>query len=297
MIQSLATKTIQTLIKFDNQRIQIPKEDIIKITAYTQNLFRSGPTLLRIPEPDETRRLNIVGDIHGQFDTLLEIFRKGGLPDDTDYIFLGDYVDRGRYSIECILLLFCFKILYPENFYMIRGNHETEAINYHYGFYKECMERYDHELWNRINRCFDWMPIAALVADRIFCVHAGLSPQLKTIEQIENIPRPSTIPESGLMCDLTWSDPNPEIIGFGPSTREISYNFGLDEIQKFVKRNDIDLICRSHELMEKGYNFICDHKFLTIFSATNYCGDCQNDGAFVSMDHNLNCRFVIMKYK
>lgn len=112
-------------------------------------------------------------------------------------MFLGDYVDRGKQSIETICLLFAFKIKYPENFFLLRGNHETCAINRIYGFYDECKKRYSIKLWKIFTDCFNCLPISALIDDKIICMHGGLSPDLKHLEDIVKIVRPTDVPEQG----------------------------------------------------------------------------------------------------
>ena len=122
-------------------------------------------------------------------------------------MFLGDYVDRGQQSIETICLLLALKIKYPENVFLLRGNHECENISRIYGFYDECKKRYNIALWRRFVALFNIMPASALIEDKILCMHGGLSPQLKHLQMIDNINRPTIVPQSGLFCDLLWSDP------------------------------------------------------------------------------------------
>ena len=122
--------------------------------------------------------VNICGDTHGQYADLLRLFEVGGFPPESNYLFLGDYVDRAKQSIEVITLVLCFKIKYPETFFLLRGNHECASLNRIYGFYDECKRRYSVKLWRIYADCFNCMPIAALVEDKIFCMHGGLSPDL-----------------------------------------------------------------------------------------------------------------------
>jgi serine/threonine-protein phosphatase PP1 catalytic subunit len=139
----------------------------------------------------------IVGDIHGQFYDLLRIFEYGGYPGESNYLFLGDYVDRGKNSLETICLLLAFKVKYKENFFLLRGNHEAENINRVYGFYDECKKRYNVKLWKLFCDTFNCLPVAALVDEKILCMHGGISPQLQDLEQINKINRPTEIPEEG----------------------------------------------------------------------------------------------------
>ena len=147
-----------------------------------KKIFEEQPVFLELEPP-----LTICGDIHGQYKDLLKLFKVSGEPPSKNYIFLGDYVDRGKQSIETISLLMAYKIKYPENFFIIRGNHEAELVNRLYGFYDECRRRYSIKLWKKFTEMFNWLPVCALIDDKIFCVHGGLSPDLKNIEQLYEI--------------------------------------------------------------------------------------------------------------
>ena len=147
---------------------------------------------------------HIEGDTHGQFYDLLRAFEYGGFPPEANYLFLGDYVDRGKQSIEVAVCILAYKIKYPENFFCLRGNHECAGINRIYGFYDECKRRYSVKLWKQFSDVFNCLPASAVIDDKIFCVHGGLSPELSSLEQIANIARPTDIPETGILCDLIW---------------------------------------------------------------------------------------------
>ena len=153
------------------------------------------------------------GDVHGQYNDLLNLFEYGRIPPTSNYLFLGDYVDRGKQSLETICLLLAFKIKYPENFFLLRGNHECASINRIYGFYDECKRRLNIRMWKIFTECFKFLPVAAIIADRIFCMHGGLSPELENMDQIRRIIRPTDVPDQGLLCDLLWSDPDKDKIG------------------------------------------------------------------------------------
>ena len=127
------------------------------------------------------------------------------------YLFLGDYVDRGKQSIETICLLLAYKARYPKQVFLLRGNHEVSSINRIYGFYDECKRRFNLNLWKNFILCFNWLPIACLVGERILCMHGGLSPDLVKVQDINRIERPTEVPEKGLLCDLLWSDPEPSV--------------------------------------------------------------------------------------
>ena len=172
------------------------------LIASTIEIFSDQPCLLEVEAP-----IKIVGDIHGQYSDLLKIFELEGFPPDSSYLFLGDYVDRGKFSFEWIWLLIAYKIKYPENVFLLRGNHEWASINRIYGFYDELKKRYNVKLWKRFSELFNMMPIAAVIENSIFCVHGGLSPELTSIDQIRNIIRPTDVPDYGLLTDLLWSNP------------------------------------------------------------------------------------------
>ncbi|XP_018321658.1 serine/threonine-protein phosphatase PP1-gamma catalytic subunit B-like isoform X2 [Agrilus planipennis] len=239
--------------------------------------------------------LKVCGDIHGQFQDLLRIFEFGGFPPQSNYLFLGDYVDRGRQSIETICLLFAYKIKYPENFFMLRGNHECESISRIYGFYDECKRRYNIKVWKIFTDCFNCLPVAATIDDKIFCCHGGLSPDLQNVEQIRRILRPTDVPDKGLLCDLLWSDPDKEQNGWSENDRGVSFTFGTDVVNRFLQKNGYDLICRGHQVVEDGYEFFSKRQLLTIFSAPNYCEEFDNAGAIMTIDENLMCSFQILK--
>ncbi|CAK7331414.1 unnamed protein product [Dovyalis caffra] len=236
-----------------------------------------------------------IGDIHGQYSDLLRLFEYGGFPPSANYLFLGDYVDRGKQSLETICLLLAYKIKYPENFFLLRGNHESASINRIYGFYDECKRRFNVKVWKTFTDCFNCLPVAALIDDKILCMHGGLSPDLTNLDQIRNLPRPTDVPDSGLLCDLLWSDPDKDIKGWGMNDRGVSYTFGPDKVAEFLMKNDMDLVCRAHQVVEDGYEFFAERQLVTIFSAPNYCGEFDNAGAMMSVDETLMCSFQILK--
>ncbi|XP_018321657.1 serine/threonine-protein phosphatase alpha-2 isoform-like isoform X1 [Agrilus planipennis] len=270
--------------------VNLSESEIIKLCHKVRPLFLTQPVLLELEAP-----LKVCGDIHGQFQDLLRIFEFGGFPPQSNYLFLGDYVDRGRQSIETICLLFAYKIKYPENFFMLRGNHECESISRIYGFYDECKRRYNIKVWKIFTDCFNCLPVAATIDDKIFCCHGGLSPDLQNVEQIRRILRPTDVPDKGLLCDLLWSDPDKEQNGWSENDRGVSFTFGTDVVNRFLQKNGYDLICRGHQVVEDGYEFFSKRQLLTIFSAPNYCEEFDNAGAIMTIDENLMCSFQILK--
>ncbi|KAJ0397441.1 hypothetical protein P43SY_009296 [Pythium insidiosum] len=264
-------------------------EEVMVLCRKVRTIFLEQPALLEVPAP-----INICGDTHGQYADLLRLFEMGGFPDEKNYLFLGDYVDRAMQSIETICLLFAYKIKYPSRLFLLRGNHECASINRIYGFYDECKRRYSVKLWRMFGDCFNCMPVAAVVAEKIFCTHGGLSPDLYTLDQIRNIRRPTDVPDEGLLCDLLWSDPDPDSQGWTESDRGVSYIFGADVVEQFLQTHDLDLVCRAHQVVSDGYEFFAGRKLVTIFSAPNYCNEFDNAGAMLCVDKNLLCAFKVL---
>ncbi|KAL6454198.1 PPQ1 Serine/threonine-protein phosphatase PPQ [Candida maltosa Xu316] len=291
----LATKRRSTSRKSKNY-LPVEANEIKYILAKSRSIFLDQPTLLRLAPP-----VKIVGDIHGQFHDLIRIFNCCGYPPHSNYLFLGDYVDRGEKSLETILLLLCYKIKYPENFFMLRGNHESANITKIYGFYDECKRRLgNNRLWKNFIDVFNALPIAAVINDKIFCVHGGLSPDLNNFDQIENIKRPTDVPDKGLLADLLWSDPDSSVKNFSltnwpKNDRGVSYCFGKKHVDYFCTKFKLDLIVRGHMVVEDGYEFFNKRKLVTVFSAPNYCGEFNNYGAIMSVDKSLFCSFELIK--
>ncbi len=282
---------IEDMKKFtkETSHHDISSEWIMWLCDNSQIIFQNQPVLIELVSP-----VNVCGDIHGQYFDLLRLFKIGGFPPETNYLFLGDYVDRGDHSIEVICLLLAFKIRYPEKFFMLRGNHECESINMAYGFYDDCIKRYNKQIFKRFIQLFNWLPCAGLIEDKIFCMHGGISPDIKSFDDINQIVRPCDIPDEGLMCDLLWSDPETKELGWGENDRGVSYTFGPDVVHNFVEKHDIDLICRAHQVVEDGYEFFCNRKLVTIFSAPNYCNEFNNAGAMLTINKDLLCSFKII---
>jgi serine/threonine-protein phosphatase 4 catalytic subunit len=177
---------------------------------------------------------------------LKELFEVGGECPDTNYLFMGDFVDRGSHSVETFLLLIALKVRYPERITLIRGNHESRQITQVYGFYDECLRKFGSvNVWRYCTNIFDYLALAAIIDNKIFCVHGGLSPSINTLDEIRSIERKQEVPHDGAMCDLMWSDPD-ESPGWSVSPRGAGYLFGGDIVEKFNRENKIDLICRAH---------------------------------------------------
>lgn len=273
-----------------SKSVCLKNAEITSICMAVREIFLSQPTLLELTPP-----VKIVGDVHGQYSDLIRLFEMCGFPPSSNYLFLGDYVDRGKQSLETILLLFLYKIRYPENFFLLRGNHECANITRVYGFYDECKRRCNIKIWKTFINTFNCLPIASVVAGKIFCVHGGLSPLLSHMDDIREIPRPTDVPDYGLLNDLLWSDPADTENDWEDNERGVSFVFNKNVIRQFLAKHDFDLICRAHMVVEDGYEFFNDRTLCTVFSAPNYCGEFDNWGAVMSVNSELLCSFELIK--
>jgi len=289
-IDEIVASLLQVRSARPGKEVVLPERQITLLCHAARDIFIQQPILLELEAP-----IKIVGDVHGQYYDLLRLFEYGGFPPEANYLFLGDYVDRGKQSLETVCLLLAYKVKFPENFFLLRGNHECASINRIYGFYDECKRRYSIKLWKTFTECFNTLPVSAVVDEKILCMHGGLSPELKSFEQVRRIMRPTDVPDSGLLCDLLWSDPDKDISGWGENDRGVSYTFGADVVTKFLNKHDLDLICRAHQVVEDGYEFFARRQLVTLFSAPNYCGEFDNAGAMMSVDDTLMCSFQILK--
>ncbi|OWF47994.1 serine/threonine-protein phosphatase PP1-beta-like [Mizuhopecten yessoensis] len=286
-------KIIYQLLTYQDapgKQVQLPESQIRQLCQLSREIFMEQPNLLELESP-----ITIVGDIHGQYQDMISHFERNGFPGEANYLFLGDYVDRGKRSLETICLCLAYKIKYPKNFFLLRGNHECASINRIYGFYDECKRRYNIKLWKTFTDCFNCLPLAAIVENTIFCTHGGLSPDMTDLDQIRNIERPCDVPDMGLVCDLMWSDPDDDITGWGENDRGVSFTFGGDVVDKFLERHNLSLIARGHQVVEDGYEFFNKRKLVTLFSAPNYCGEFDNAGAIMVASEDLMCSFSILK--
>eukprot|EP00823_Brevimastigomonas_motovehiculus_P000838 TRINITY_DN1107_c0_g1_i1.p1 TRINITY_DN1107_c0_g1~~TRINITY_DN1107_c0_g1_i1.p1 ORF type:complete len:454 (+),score=117.33 TRINITY_DN1107_c0_g1_i1:47-1363(+) len=284
----------------------------IKLIDMATAVFRSEPNLLTMQYP-----VTVCGDLHGQFFDLIRLLEVGGDPKDTQYLFLGDYVDRGCFSTEIVFYLYALKITYPKQFFMLRGNHECRQLTSFFNFKDECSHKYNIQFYNLIMDSFDTLPLACLVNKSFFCIHGGLSPDISSLDDIQQIDRFKEIPREGPMCDMLWSDPYDEestdsnierqveegshpvqqqqrTLWFGYNdTRQCSYVYGTEAVKQFLKDNKLTAIIRAHEAQVDGYKMQMVNKstgiprVITIFSAPNYCDVYKNKAACLKFDHNV----------
>jgi len=267
----------------------LPEQDLKELCEMVKELLLEESNVQPVAAP-----VTICGDIHGQFYDLLELFRIGGEIPLTNYIFMGDFVDRGYYSLETFTLLLALKARWPDKITLLRGNHESRQITQVYGFYDECQQKYGNaNAWKYCTQVFDYLTLAALVDGKVLCVHGGLSPDIRTIDQIRTIPRNQEIPHEGAFCDLMWSDPE-EIETWQISPRGAGWLFGSKVTEEFTRVNGLELICRAHQLVQEGYKYMFPKKNLvTVWSAPNYCYRCGNVASILELDENLNRDFKI----
>lgn len=296
------------LMEWHKDQKKLPKRYVVQILQASIKDVKDLPSLLDIPLPDvqgpdlsggvpsestpeevaegdlNRRHITVCGDTHGQFYDLCTIFRLGGYPSASNpFLFNGDYVDRGSFSVETVLTLMAWRLADPTSLYMMRGNHETVNMNRIYGFEGEVLHKYDKTVMQLFTGFFSNLPLCSVIERSVFVTHGGLS-TLKdgniTLNEIRNIIRNREPPESGLMSDLMWSDPQPEM-GRSASKRGIGYSFGPDMTENFLETNKLSLVVRSHEVKDEGYVVEHGGKCITIFSAPNYCDQMRNKGAFI----------------
>ncbi|KQK07580.1 hypothetical protein BRADI_2g36370v3 [Brachypodium distachyon] len=300
--QGLHKKVISLLLRPRNwnapadRTFFLDSYEVGELCYAAEQIFMQEPTVLQLKAP-----VKVFGDLHGQFGDLMRLFDEYGYPSTAgdityiDYLFLGDYVDRGQHSLETITLLLALKIEYPENIHLIRGNHEAADINALFGFRLECIERMGESdgiwAWTRFNQLFNYLPLAAMIEKKIICMHGGIGRSINSVEQIEKIERPITMDVGSIiLMDLLWSDPteNDSVEGLRPNARGPGLvTFGPDRVTEFCKRNKLQLIIRAHECVMDGFERFAHGQLITLFSATNYCGTANNAGAILVVGRGL----------
>ena len=281
-------------------RFDIPKATLLDLSKHMRKIFKMESNLLKLEAP-----FYLFGDIHGQFSDLVRFLEMifsstKNKKDQRRLIFNGDIVDRGSCSIECLVMLFCLKFCAPNHIFVLRGNHESSDINKMYGFYGECIERYGkvdgEEIWKDLNMTLHLLPICCTINGSIFCTHGGIPRQpLNSLDDINKINRNVPIGDNGILCDLMWSDPKTHKANYMANDRGVSHTFNQTALNQFMKKHNLFLVCRAHQMVNEGYKFFGGNKLITIFSAPNYCGEMGNNGAVMYISTSLECSFIILK--
>ncbi|KAK6456163.1 Metallo-dependent phosphatase-like protein [Scheffersomyces xylosifermentans] len=274
---------------------RLHEEQAIRIVRAATQLLSREPNLLRVPAP-----VTICGDVHGQYYDLMKLFEVGGDPEKTSYLFLGDYVDRGSFSIECLIYLYALKLTYNTTFWMLRGNHECKHLTEYFTFKSECLHKYSPKLYEECLESFNSLPLAAIMNNQFFCVHGGLSPELRGLADLESLDRFREPPTKGLMCDLLWADPTEEYdednmdqTFVRNTVRGCSYSFTYKASCQFLERTGLLSIIRAHEAQDAGYRMYKRTKtlgfpsLLTMFSAPNYLDTYNNKAAVLKYENNV----------
>lgn len=211
-----------------------------------------------------------------------------------NFVFLGDYVDRGYFSLETLTLLLCLKAKYPEKITLVRGNHESRQITQVYGFYEECVQKYGNtSVWKACCQVFDFMTLGAIVDGKVLCVHGGLSPEIRTLDQVRVVARAQEIPHEGAFCDLVWSDPE-DVETWAVSPRGAGWLFGDRVSQEFCHVNGLQLIARAHQLVNEGYKYhFKSQDVVTVWSAPNYCYRCGNMASVCEVGEDMKPTFKL----
>ncbi|KAJ7091948.1 Metallo-dependent phosphatase-like protein [Mycena belliarum] len=267
----------------------LPEADMKTLCEHVRALLMEESNIQPVASP-----VTICGDIHGQFWDLLELLRRGGPVPETSYIFMGDFVDRGHYSLETVSLLLAMKARYPDRVTLLRGNHESRQITQVYGFYDECQQKYGSAtVWKACCNVFDFLNIAAIIDGETLCVHGGLSPDIRTLDQIRVLSRAQEIPHEGAFCDLMWSDPDEADDNWAVSPRGAGWLFGGGVTREFNHVNALRLIARAHQLVNEGYKHMFDAQLVTVWSAPNYCYRCGNMAAILTITATGESEFKV----
>jgi len=271
----------------------LSEADALEMINRAAAILRKEPNLMRLNDP-----ITVCGDIHGQFFDLLKLLEIGGDPKDQQYLFLGDYVDRGCFGCEVVLYLFAFKIKYPDSFFLLRGNHECRHLTAYFNSKQETKYKYSMAVYDAMMNAFDCLPLACILNGRFLCVHGGLSPEIKKVEEINSIHRFREPPSSGPMCDLLWSDPmedegnTDEALYVHNDLRGCSYVFSYAATCQFLVANHLLSVIRAHEAQDEGFRLYKKSStgfpaVICIFSAPNYCDTYDNKAAIIRFQNNL----------
>lgn len=317
-VSSVASITLEHLLQPttwqpdpDPSKFLLHAMEVSQLCDQVLEILMEQPMTIRLRAP-----VKVYGDIHGQYLDLMRLFARYKAPtdghlgdiDSMDYLFLGDYVDRGSFNLETICVLFALKVKYPNQIHLIRGNHEDPTINAIYGFHEECRRRLQEDpdnpdsCWSKFNRCFEWLPLAAVIEDRILCLHGGIGGALRSVADIDALPRPlkvAQMPETDVeqrVTDILWSDPSDSDSHGGVTPNESRdpdgsgriVKFGPDRVEQFLADNKpLSMIIRAHECVMDGFERFANGKLITVFSATDYCGHHKNAGALLFVRRDL----------
>ena len=296
-INKVIKQILSTRNKLATESAHLDITQIKLVLDEIKKVLISEPIFLELHPP-----ITLVGDVHGQLYDLLRIFEKCGYPPDTNYLFLGDYIDRGFRSIETITLLFCYKILYPQNIYLLRGNHEISFVNYCRGFIDDIKKEYDDtSIYDKFNDIFNYLPLASIIDDQVFCVHGGISPKLTSFDEIKKIEKPVTADEffngekfvEGFITDFLFAECDTDIDDWRPGPNNLSILFGQKTLNDFVQKFNLKMVCRGHEVADGiWYPFSPNNSLLTIFSASKFRLIHENRAAVVNLNKNLEFEVV-----
>lgn len=298
IVRTLADMSVEAAMDWRYNLNLVSARELVMLCDAVVDLLRQEDSLVEVALP-----CRVYGDIHGQLLDLLEFFNAFSWPDkrrgdifSMNYVFLGDFVDRGAYSCDVVSLLFALKVLYPSKIFLVRGNHEDRLMNVNYGFHADCARKFGRDgddMWERVNDVFEFLPISALVGGEILCIHGGIGDSINSLDDLRGIPKPiqvaceineRTTRQDRMVLDALWSDPteSDEVLGVHVSPRgKNTCRFGPDRVKEFNKRNSLKLIIRAHECVQHGYEYFAAGQLLTVFSATNYCNQHDNDGAMI----------------
>ena len=273
--------------------------NISRILQTVKNLFEEENLLLDLKLKNRNKEIYVIGDIHGDLNTLLQIIKIIKEKNPELVIFLGDIVDRGPKQLECFLMVIILKILHPQKYYLLKGNHETLEMNQKYGFFQDFMSRFKNiEKFNEILMIYNVLPLCALVNNSILCLHGGIPQDFEILDKLKNIKTKelgiyiNTLSQN--LTQIMWNDPKSNLQGFSESFRGPGINFfGEDVFETFLKENNLKFVIRSHELFPEGYRWFFHGRLLSIFSSANYL---RKNPAYYAVINNDEIYPQILKF-
>lgn len=267
------------LIKNPQKISKLKFDNISRIIKTVKKKFEEENLLLEFKVNKKTELVYVIGDIHGNLKTLIELIKIINIDNPKLVIFLGDIVDRGSKQLECLLIIFALKILFPLKYYVLRGNHETLEMNQYYGFFQDFLLRFkDQSKFNEIIKVYNALPICALINEIILCLHGGIPQDNEILKKLQgqkckdfNVVFTSNAQS---IYQIMWNDPKSGLQGFSDSFRGVGIKFfGNDVFDVFMKYNNLNYLIRAHECFPEGYRWFFNNKLLSIFSSANYGGD------------------------